>query len=117
MGYEVKLFAVERISDEGYCSVVAEIDLCKPGEGAFMTLHKTNKGDGRAYVYGLDGNTAFNKDRYDDAMSIMKVDDVISAIAKDNRKQKYRRYNIALAFLKAFKKDFGKEARILGFGH
>jgi hypothetical protein len=31
MGYEVKLFAVERFPDDGYCSVVAEIDLCKPG--------------------------------------------------------------------------------------
>lgn len=120
MGYEVKLFAVESVNEEsdGYSSVVAEIDLCKIGDGHLYALMLANTPKKpRAYVYGLDGNRRFKKDRYGAAMPIMKVADVIKAIEQDNKKEPYRRFEMALAMLKVFKDSFGDRARVLAFGH
>ena len=120
MGYEVKLYAVERINEGmgGYASVVAEIDLCKIGDGNLYALMLKRRPDETlAYIYGTDGNTKIVKDRYDELLPVMGVDEVIKAIQADNKKENYRRFAIALAFLKEFKKHFGEDARILAYGH
>ena len=118
MGYEVMLFAVQSVSGDGYASVVAEIDLCKIGDGNLYALMLANTPKKpQAYVFGLDGNRKFKKDRYDKPMPIMEVDDVIEAISKDNKREPYRRFEIALAMLRVFKDKFGEEARVLAFGH
>ena len=123
MGYEVRLFAVERLTDfddggPAFASVVAEIDLCKIGDGKMSDLHTASTPlKPRAYVYGLDGDTQFKLDRYDKPLSVMEVDDVIKAIEHDNKTEKYRRFTMALAMLKVFRKEFGKEAKVLGYGH
>ena len=118
MGYEIRLFAVERVSEDGYASVVADIDLCKIGQGNLADLlHQSTPKKPKAYVFGLDGNRRFKKDRYDAPLSIMEVDDVIKAIEADNQREPYRRFELALATLKAFKIGFGEDAKILGYGH
>jgi len=123
MGYEVTIYACERMDafKDGCHIVVASVELCKPGQGAFSTL-MGNAGNSRvtdaplAYFYGTDGNTHIAEDSYGDPLAVMSVDDVIKALTADNKREKYRRFDLALATLKAFKKGF-PDGVILGYGH
>jgi len=118
MGYDFRIFAVERVREYGYSPVVAEIDLKKIGSGALYALHvDSTPAKPKAYVYGLDGNTKFSEDMYGKPLSIMEVGAVIKAIEADNKRESYRRFDLALAMLREFQKHFGEDARVLGYGH
>lgn len=140
MGYEVKVFVGEvnqRITDDekhgcAYFSVVAMLDLCKPGHkseiGALSergqddeNIVKRLQGESPfVYLYGLDGNTKFTEDCYGKKFSALPIDEVIEALEHDEAQEKYWRFAGCISMLKGLKRAWkkrGKALKVVLYGH
>lgn len=121
MGYETKLIVGEVSEYEKGCkwiSISGILDLCKCGDSELHKLDWQNKtGKAKVYWYGLDGNTRFIKDSYDDMPNPLPINDVIEALVKDSKKDSYRRFKWALGMLKAIKDNSGEGQSVLLIGH
>lgn len=122
MGYELKLYIVEpstvKGSDGVYCSVIAMVDVCKPGYDT--ELFKLNQNSNRVsglYFYMDDGNTKCERDSYGEKIRFAPLEEVLRAVEKDNRFEKYRRFDILIACLKAVKKGKFRDPMVAFYGY
>jgi hypothetical protein len=124
MGYETKLIigtVIDQKDKEGrqWFTADVELDLCKCGYDSNINgLHMRKGTDEKVYWYGLDGNTIFTKDRYDEEPVVYTIDQVINALEKDALESDYRRFKWALSLLSSIREaQQGEEFKVLLFGH
>ena len=122
MGYELKLYIIEPSGITGedgiYCSVIAMVDVCKPGyDSALYALNTKENNTKKFYFYGEDGNNPIVEDRYGDKIRFASVDDTLEAAIKDNKVDKYRRFDILIACLKAVKNSKFGEPLVAFYGY
>lgn len=109
MGYESKIIVgyrnhfTNRRSGRDYCENIMTLDLCKVGSSDFLnTFNKEIDFD----LYKDDGNTVYDKDCYGDTCCYAPIKDVISCLEKLAKEEGYyRRTDLALKALKAFKTE------------
>ena len=124
MGYEIKLYYGEKTGQKRnekdnaqYFQVVGMVDVCKPGyDSKLFALNKNAPKTPEVFFYDSDGNTEVITDRYDDALRVRPVADVLKALRADNKREPYRRFSIAIAALQAAQKDF-KDLQVVFFGY
>jgi len=121
MGYEVKLligrecqtgdeydYSTEPSRKTGhketYFMTYAEIDLCKIGSGELSKAMESWKNKDKLhhwFYYGLDGNNHMKEDCYDDRWIPQIISEVLEPIKKDNEKERYGRFDWAIALLES----------------
>lgn len=125
MGYEIKIYVGEVPSFEKnepkWFNVIGMVDICKPGYESQIYKLAVDKESWtfqqKVYFYGSDGNTQINKDKYGEELKTFPIDIVIAALEKDI-KANYRRFNIALDFLKSIKENWkDQEVSVILFGY
>ena len=136
MGYEIKLYlgrihdinAMDEDKEEHYFSVVAWIDLSKPGSNAEI-LNIDRKLGQRVYLYGIDGNTRISSDPYGDWLFAIPAKRVLDALRDDWARSKkecktwtgygYRRFYMAIPLLDRFIETFGPKENpsVVIYGH
>ncbi len=122
MGYEV-IVSVGRVHDDNfyeteeskglqYFREYASVDLCKPGnDSSFLQAirqAKENDNDLKpVYLYAPmgDGDTQVVKDKYDDKLFPIPIQDALDALRKDNERDPYRRFKWAVALLESMAED------------
>lgn len=112
--------------EEVWFKIMAEIDLCKLGyqDDALNRLITQSHADAKAdathvhYVFGLDGNKEFKKDRYGHKMHPVPVRTVLRAMEESHpaSPNEYRRTKWAKALLASMGND-GEELEVLFWGH
>ena len=122
MGYEIKLYLGShsdiRFSDdppEQYFSIVAWIDLSKPGTSNLTKIDK--KCYQSVFFYGIDGNTKISFDPYGSSLHAIPAEIVLIALQKDWKNSKcnykndygYRRFYMAIPLLERFIETFQNE--------
>lgn len=120
MGYDSKLIFVDKsklfFDKDGFtfAEKIAEIDLCKMGDGPFRELIKNAKYTD-CYYYADDGNTAIKEDRYDERLKEVGLEELKEVLIDDG----YRRIAPALALINSFieNKKKWRNIKILHFGH
>lgn len=125
MGYEVKLFLVEKRDvtplqnsvGATYCNVVAFVALSKIGSGKVADLDAEPPAKPEAYIYGLDGNTEIMEDCYGANLRVRDPKDVLAALRTDNKRDNCRRYDMAIALLAAAIPKFGHELKVIFYAH
>jgi hypothetical protein len=84
---------------------VAELDLCKIGDGALLKLIVKNQAKAKADKKNVhkcyQGDATLEKDCYGEPFLPEDLEKVIHAIEEDNVHEKYRRFDWALALLKS----------------
>ena len=129
MGYEIKLVVgnifeseIFREDDMDYLSVIATLDLCKPGNATILNLK--NGEYQRVYFYADDDNTRVTEDRYNDALYAVPIDIFLTAMQqdfldskKDYKGKGYRRFKWAKDLLTSMKKDSNEPLYVVMFGH
>lgn len=99
-----------------YASLLAMVDICKPGVGSeVLALDSRSQPTGH-YIYRDGGNTILAQDHYGKLLREASLHDTIEALKSDCASDDYRRYKAALAVLEAFKEDF-RDVKVLFFGH
>ena len=122
MGYETKII-IAQVEDDGYCSQIAMVDLCKCGDGAFATLvQKSTPKDHKFFIYvgtEEDGEEIkVDTDMYGSPLSCMDATDVLFALRTDQDKDHYRRFSMAIALIEQAIDGFGEDGiKIIGYGH
>jgi hypothetical protein len=120
MGYESRFYVIEKSTlkpDNGkvFSSIIAMFDMCKLGyESSTMKLVQKAK-ETDCYIYADDGNTKILKDKYDEFLKEIPVDDLIVALKKDD--DGYRRIKPFVAFLKSLDATKWRELKVLHFGY
>ena len=123
MGYESKLYVVEKANDTlpyeemRYCHVIAMFDMCKfyPLSCVANTYPKTE-----CYFFADDGNTRVLEDMYGDPLREIPIEDVIEIIEMEiDGGDNYRRMYPILAALKELKKKSHQwgELVVLHYGY
>lgn len=56
-------------------------------------------------------------DRYGHCLGVMEIDDMITAMRKDNEREPYRRFTLALALLESIKSNFPEVVKVVTYGH
>ena len=110
----------EMDKSEVYCNIICMVELCKAGNGKFEELRCRKSKEMKdkeitPYFYGTDGNTRITEDEYGDKMVLMNPKEVLKALEEDN-KEPYRRFDLAIAALKAAIPNFDKELMVLTYG-
>lgn len=125
MGYESKVLIgnANDLSGGTFVHEIAVFDLCKmPYTGPWARLLSASKAervDNRdlyTFAFG-DGDTEVRRDRYDDLLLPLDLDDVIGALEESD--QDYRRIPPALGLLRAFRgvRDQYPDLIVLHYGH
>lgn len=130
MGYDIKMYIGRTTIDvpglgdgdkknPGYFNPYAMVDLAVVGSTVCNELQKLkNNSCLHVYFYSPDGNTKVKKDSYDDALKVIPFDKVLEILKKSNRKEKYRRFDMAIALMEAMVGKFYKnELGVVLFGH
>ena len=124
MGYEVKISVVQHrndnVSSDGWCSVLATLELSKIGDGAVIHVLQKYRAEQekipkkkKYFFYDNYSNREFKvfQDRYDDYMPLVPISEFYEALVKNNEETKasdghgYRRFELAIALLKPFVKS------------
>ena len=114
MGYEVKMYVGEHSNiGDGYISVIGMVDLCKPDYRDAVSKIDSETSAIKGYIYCDDGNTKLELDRYDRPVRIHLATAMLEALQAANKREKYRRYSIAIAFLKEALKHFPAETLVV----
>lgn len=130
MGYDIKMY-IGRTTMEipilgngkkknpAYFNPYAMVDLAVVGNTAYNELQKLKDNSFlHAYFYAPNGNTKVMKDSYDDALKVIPFDKVLEILKKSNKKEKYRRFDMAIALMKAMVGKFSTdELGVVLFGH
>ena len=121
MGYETKLFVVEKHNsgierEDGrkYGQVVAMFDLCKVHavSAKFRTYPET---DCYIYAYNCDGDCI---DNYGEVLKEIPITDAIEILENAASNDDYRRYAPCISLLKGFNlEQWGNRLVVLHFGH
>lgn len=123
MGYETKMYVAEVFDflteeDCFYAHVVGMVDLCKlrySSETARLIAKQTTK-EPVVYFYGTDGNIPILRDKYDNALGVISVSDMLEAIEKDGTE--YRRLALAKALLESVTDMFDlSRTFVITYGH
>lgn len=117
MGYEVRMYYGEKLGhvSDGWVSVVGMVDLCKIGRGKVSEINSKDGPEG--FIYADDGNTHITEDCYGSKIRIHPAKDFLKALKADNKVEKYRRYDIAIAALTAALKGFGDDLVVVLYGY
>ena len=106
MGYESKLVIVKKshlgadpdCDNKTWAEKIAEVNLsCVGNECAFWNYPPTD-----CYYYDDEVDHPILKDKYEEELKEIPLDDCITILEDANTKDPYRRYTIALGLLKAF---------------
>lgn len=107
---------------EIYVQKCAEIDMCKIGQSALEQVHnkaarvaEAHNDEKFYYFFQTDGNSRYMEDPYGAPLALAEIDDCIEALEHDVQND-YRRYNWALALLKAVRDGCGSEFKVLFWG-
>jgi hypothetical protein len=122
MGYETIMHVGEvgftsADEDRRYFSLVASIDLSKPGYDSAVYKLATGELGTPVYIYAANGNDRLTVDCYDRELVAVDATAAIAALKKDTReKDPYRRFIIALALLESAVERFDK-LQVVFYGH
>jgi len=102
MGYENRLYIVEPYDGQKGCSrVIGMINLSKLSyESNYSKLVEEANNTG-LWIYGDDGNTIITEDKYEAALKVLNLKDVINALT-DDLNNTNKRILPTLNFLKSF---------------
>lgn len=110
-------FNAHVIYRSSFMDIIGMVDLCKPTYLNISSICKFEDSDG-TYMYGLNGGTLIGLDSYGDYRRFVPLDKCIKAMKESNEDNPYRRYDIALAMMKAVKKGFkGDDIGCVFYGH
>lgn len=132
MGYETKLFIVEKSNrfftnrktgkkekfsgeiingkEMFYADLIATFDLCKCYSVSNVMREYP---DTDSYIYMDDGNTRLIEDRYGEPLKEIPLADAIEILEEAANEDNYRRYVPCLALLNALEEDKNKWGEIL----
>lgn len=123
MGYETKLYladisAYNLPSENGlkYASIVGMVDLCKTGDGPFEQLRNSSVSKVPSVYFYNNSDEKITHDLYGSPIVVMDANEVLKALQKDNRKQNYRRFDLAIGLLKAAIKSY-PGLKVLTYGY
>ena len=135
MGYETRIYLCERLTFpraplmEDYLKI-AMIDLSKAGDGEVAKVFKQGRERSKAWIK-KGGNAPYAEwrlcreceredpiieDMYGDPLGANTAEEVLLALKHDNEKDRYRRFDIAIAMIEAAMGKF-RDLHILSFGH
>lgn len=124
MGYESKLYVVEKSSMIGACGkrwaeVIAVFDICKCYAVSDVLRGKPQTD---CYIFADDGDTEITEDMYGEPLTESEIADVIKIIEEAQTHEgckNYRRLPYVLAALKSFEehKDQWRDVVVLHYGH
>jgi len=124
MGYESKLYLCDGSdlhpksgNGKTWAQVIAIVDLCVCGRESETAELIQASHESKWFVYSDDGDTPILEDPYGDPLKAVDADLLIEAMDRDNRKEYYRRFELALAMLKVCRERFGERFIVLHFGH
>ena len=121
MGYDVLMMYGTWHPQNTYFQEVGRVELRKIGDGHMMNLvTRSHQGEhhpkqqvpdshilnGPIEVYYRSGDETDKTDLYGDKIWLLDVGEVIVALKKELEKEKYRRYEMALAVLEVFARTF-----------
>lgn len=124
MGYESRLYVIEKTNIKNCCGAAAgmrygiiiaifEMGKVPSVSGTFRAYPKTD-----AFVYESDGNTEIVVDDCGDPLTEIPLDDALRIIEADNSFESYRRHKPLIAFLKAIDtREWRHEICVLHYGH
>lgn len=100
-----------------FMSVLGMIELYKCDyDFKHDSVCKFEESDGD-YMYDTNGNDLIGLDAYGDYRRFVPIDKMIELIEKCNSEDCYRRYEIALAFLRSVKTHFTSDVGCVIYGH
>ena len=119
MGYESRLYVVEKTdlsgyehSDHKYAQVVAMFDLSKAG------LHNSMFRSTDCYIYASDGNTEIVADCYGDPLKELSIPEVIKLLEeRQSECPDYRRWRPCISLLKSFDVSQWQNLVVLHYGY
>ena len=107
MGYELKMYLATKHSHSEYRQVIGTIDLCKLGRGKLADFIQDSKAESEdVFVYASDGNTRITEDSYGDKLWEVDVEKLLPVMVEANKKEPYRRFNLAIPMMETLLKDF-----------
>lgn len=123
MGYEIKLHIGTTFrfknTKRSWFQEVAMVDLCKPGYDSEIYQLSLFESAEKIYLYASNGNTHIIKDMYDKSLTAVDATIVLDALKRDNKKNPYRRFEIAVALLEAMIQDmeWKENLKVVLFGY
>jgi len=105
--------------EKKWFQVMATVDLCKPGyDSEVYKLTTITDKSKEVYLYAPMGNgdTEVETDRYDSALHVISINDMLEALRKDSERDTYRRFKWAIAMLESMKDD-SEELECVLFGY
>lgn len=116
MGYESKLYIVERSEHDNFIlgEVIATYDLCKMMFDGWRELFKTPID---FTIYADDGNTHITEDWYGDVLKYAPFEDVKEYIGNLMKKNDYRRLAPFYGLLNGFDESKWRQLVVVHFGH
>lgn len=102
--------------DGSYLHIIGMIELSKCGMLDINSVCSFENSDGN-YMYSDNGNDLIGLDLYGSYRRFIPIEEVIDALKESNKKESYRRFDIALAMLKSVKKTFSDNIGCVFFGH
>jgi hypothetical protein len=138
MGYDLRLYIGEHVPYEtarstkktphNFSKNIATLELCVPDSDTLDAINKEQKTGKYVYIYDYvwlndrDGDVykedKVNDDKYGERLKIIPAKKMLNILKKENAKDYYRRYQMAIVFLESLLDDFSPESLfVLPFGH
>ncbi len=123
MGYELRLYIVQKSTLEGYQDtegmfygeIISMFNLCKMNyEGVFHKACNSMRYTD-CYIYSDDGHTPIIKDKYDERLREINIKPLIKILEKEN--QEYRRMKPVINLLKGFDINKYHNIMVLVYGY
>ena len=122
MGYESRLYIIEKDKDSNFGEVIATINMCKMNDNKFKNLF-TRPIDFLAFHD--DGNTRIDKDTYDEICTYAYLEEVLDWLEPYYKSEKatygtynmYRRLRPLYKLLKSFNNSNWRDIIVLHYGY
>jgi len=123
MGYETRVYLGDFSKPTSYIENIAQINLCKIGYENHLSDYIGSLPflDDNVRFYGEDGNSPIREDAYGERLRIENdPKKILELMIRENKKETYRRFSMAIALLESFLKEFGNQSEypvLLFFGY
>jgi len=102
---------------ETFVSIVATVDLCKPGADSHIVQLDWKNEDKTRFWYWYDGGEQIKEDCYGDRPKPLDIPTVLSALNMDCEGEYYRRFVWARDLLKTLSTNDGHNLKVFFYGH
>ena len=119
MGYESRLYLVERTRVHGLCGrpwleTIATFNL---GKVYIVSDKMTRYPPTDGFVFADDGNTEILEDEYGSTLKAIPLEDAIKILEEASAEDSYRRFAPCIGLLKGINTDEWRDIHVLHYGY